>query len=85
MLLSEDYAENNHTAIRFEILLYKRSVMPITKKPNSETTAKKELGTSKFTVTNITPEFDDKNDKPRERQMIESLYRIFSKYEKVQK
>lgn len=59
--------------------------MPITKKPDSETTAKNELGTSKFTVTNIAPEFDDKNDKPRERQLIESLYRIFSKYEKVQK
>lgn len=59
--------------------------MPINKQPISETTAKKELGTSKFTVTNITPEFDDKNDKPRERQLIESLYRIFSKYEKVQK
>lgn len=59
--------------------------MPITKKPDSETTVKKELGTTKFTVTNITPEFDDKNDKPRERQLIESLYRIFAKYEKVQK
>lgn len=59
--------------------------MPITKKPDSETTAKNELVTQRFTVTNITPEFDDKNDKPRERQMIESLYRIFSKYEKVQK
>lgn len=59
--------------------------MPITKKPDSETTAKNELETQRFTVTNITPEFDDKNDKPRERQLIESLYRIFAKYEKVQK
>lgn len=59
--------------------------MPITKKPVSEMTAKNEPGAHKFTVTNITPEFDDKNDKPRERQLIESLYRIFSKYEKVQK
>lgn len=59
--------------------------MPITKKPDSETTEKNELGTPKFTVTNITPEFDDKKDKPRERQLIESLYRIFAKYEKVQK
>ncbi len=59
--------------------------MPINKQPVSETTSKNELGTQRFTVTNITPEFDDKNDKPRERQMIESLYRIFSKYEKVQK
>ena len=59
--------------------------MPINKQPVSETNSKNELGTQRFTVTNITPEFDDKNDKPRERQMIESLYRIFSKYEKVQK
>lgn len=59
--------------------------MPINKQPVSETSSKNELGTQRFTVTNITPEFDDKNDKPRERQMIESLYRIFSKYEKVQK
>ena len=59
--------------------------MRITEKTSSKTTAKKELGSSQFTVTNITPEFDDKKDKPKEKQVIESLYRIFAKYEKVQK
>lgn len=59
--------------------------MRITKQPVSETSEKKQHGPSKFTVTNITPEFDDKKDKPREKQMIEGLYRIFSKYENVHK
>ena len=48
-------------------------------------TTKKELRSSRFTVTNINPEFNDKNSKPQEKQLIESLYRIFVKYEKVQK
>ena len=59
--------------------------MRITKQTISGKTTKKELRSSQFTVTNITPEFDDKNDKPREKQLIESLYRIFVKYEKVQR
>lgn len=63
--------------------------MRITEKTSFEMTTKKELGSSRFssrfTVTNITPEFDDKKDKPKEKQVVESLYRIFAKYEEVQK